>query len=75
MCAGCLGQSESIRLSDSELSLARVLSLIPLQELSADLLDPEGVRLAGRIYKAQFQVHLELSSDYFKRVLPRRGEE
>ena len=61
-------------MSGPELSLAKVLSVIPLQGLSEDLLDPEGVRLAGRIYKAQFQVHLELSSDYFKRVLPRRGE-
>lgn len=74
LCAGCLGQNEAIRLSGPELSLAKVLSVIPLQGLSEDLLDPEGVRLAGRIYKAQFQVHLELSSDYFKRVLPRRGE-
>ncbi len=72
LCAHCLGGGERMRLTSSELSLAKVLSALPLQELSVDLLDPEGVRLAGRIYKAQFQVHLDLSADYFKRVLPRR---
>ena len=75
LCAGCLGRGENIRLSEPELSLARVLSVLPLQQLSVELLDPEGVSLAGRIYKAQFQTHLDLSADYFKRVLPKRGKE
>ena len=73
LCGSCF-QGKGFRVVEAELSLARLLSLASLQQVSSELLEPDSVRVAGKIYKAQFQTHLELSADYFKRVLPRKGE-
>ncbi|MCA9777867.1 MAG: DNA repair protein RecO [Candidatus Eremiobacteraeota bacterium] len=73
LCRSCF-QGNGFRVVEAELSLARLLRLASLRQVSSELLDPDAVRVAGKIYKAQFQTHLELSADYFKRVLPRKGE-
>jgi DNA repair protein RecO len=69
MCKKCY-EGAGVALQERELALCRLLRESTLLEVPVSELEPAGVRLAGRIFKAQFQTHLDLASDYFRRVLP-----
>ncbi|MFA7478998.1 MAG: DNA repair protein RecO [Vulcanimicrobiota bacterium] len=71
LCGACFSDN-GFRLPEGELGLLRRLRLDSWQEVLMGGLPPGEVRTAGRVFKSQLQVHLGLSDDYFKRVLPKR---
>lgn len=73
LCSDCY-RSSGIGFVERDMTLIRELRERSLREVSKEALTAGGIRLAGRIFKAQFQTYLELSPDYFKRVLPPRVE-
>jgi DNA repair protein RecO len=74
LCHGCY-KGNGLLVRRQDLVLCGLLRERSWADVSVSDLTSSGVRLAGLIYKAQFQAHLEIASDYFKRVLPpRQGE-